>query len=43
MLRLRDFAKTCFAQRENLALQNQKLRAARDRLLPRLMGGEVVV
>ena len=38
-----DMADTCFRQRENLALQNQKLRAARDLLLPRLMSGEVAV
>jgi type I restriction enzyme S subunit len=37
------FAKTSFLQRENLALQNQKLRAARDLLLPRLMSGEIEV
>jgi type I restriction enzyme S subunit len=38
-----EFAKTCFLQRENFALQNQKLRAARDLLLPRLMSGEIAV
>lgn len=38
-----EFARTCFAQRENLALQNQKLRFARDMLLPRLMSGEIEV
>ena len=38
-----EFAKTSFLQRENLALQNQKLRAARDLLLPRLMSGEIEV
>ena len=32
-----------FFQRENLANQNQKLRAARDLLLPRLMSGEIAV
>ncbi len=31
------------AQIENLILQNQKLRAARDLLLPRLMSGEITV
>ncbi len=31
------------AQLANLALQNQKLRAARDLLLPRLMSGEIEV
>jgi type I restriction enzyme S subunit len=38
-----EVAKTCFLQRENLALQNQKLRVARDLLLPRLMSGEIEV
>jgi type I restriction enzyme, S subunit len=38
-----EIAKTCFVQRENLALQNQKLRAARDLLLPRLMSGALSV
>jgi hypothetical protein len=28
---------------ETLALQNQKLRTARDHLLPRLMSGELAV
>jgi type I restriction enzyme S subunit len=32
-----------FEQVENLTLQNQKLRAARDLLLPRLMSGELAV
>ncbi|RUQ32240.1 MAG: restriction endonuclease subunit S [Candidatus Competibacteraceae bacterium] len=32
-----------FQQVENLTLQNQKLRAARDLLLPRLMSGEIAV
>ncbi|MEI6788382.1 MAG: restriction endonuclease subunit S [bacterium] len=32
-----------FQQAENLLLQNQKLRAARDLLLPRLMSGELAV
>lgn len=35
-------AEVSFRQREVLALQNQKLRSARDLLLPRLMSGEVV-
>lgn len=44
MLRLFDEAVTpVFDQVENLALQNQKLRAARDLLLPRLMSGELTV
>ena len=38
-----DFAKPVFSQLENLMLQNQKLRAARDLLLPRLMSGEIAV
>jgi type I restriction enzyme S subunit len=36
-----ETAKLCFLQRENLALQNQKLGAARDLLLPRLISGEL--
>jgi len=32
-----------FDQWLNLTLQNQKLRAARDLLLPRLMSGEIEV
>lgn len=44
MLRLFDEAVTpVFDQVENLASQNQKLRAARDLLLPRLMSGELSV
>lgn len=38
-----DFADTAIDQILNLKQQNQKLRAARDLLLPRLMSGEVVV
>jgi type I restriction enzyme S subunit len=38
-----ESAATSFVQRENLALQNQKLRAARDLLLPRLMNGEIIL
>jgi type I restriction enzyme S subunit len=38
-----EVARTCFLQRENLAQQNQKLRAVRDLLLPRLMSGEIEV
>jgi len=37
------FAQTCFVQIQTLRLQTQKLRAARDLLLPRLMSGEVAV
>ena len=43
MCQFGEVAETCFRQRENLALQNQKLRAARDLLLPRLMSGEIAV
>lgn len=39
----RSFATDCLAQIANLALQNQKLRSARDLLLPRLMSGEIEV
>jgi type I restriction enzyme S subunit len=38
-----EFARPVLAQLENLTLQNQKLRAARDLLLPRLMSGELTV
>lgn len=38
-----DIAEPIFSQIHNLALQNQKLRAARDLLLPRLMSGEIEV
>ncbi len=38
-----DFARTVYAQIANLEKQNQKLRAARDLLLPRLMSGEIAV
>lgn len=37
------FTSDVFSQIKNLTLQNQKLRAARDLLLPRLMSGEIVV
>jgi type I restriction enzyme, S subunit len=43
MAQFGDFAEAAFIQRENLALQNQKLRAARDLLLPKLMSGEISV
>lgn len=44
VLRLFDEAvEAVFAQVENLASQNQKLRQARDLLLPRLMNGELAV
>ena len=44
LLRLFDeFAADVFAQIKNLDVQNQKLRAARDLLLPRLMSGEIVI
>jgi type I restriction enzyme, S subunit len=38
-----EFAVDVFAQIKNLNAQNQKLRAARDLLLPRLMSGEIAV
>lgn len=38
-----DFAKPVFEQINALDLQSQKLRAARDLLLPRLMSGEIAV
>ena len=38
-----DFAAPAFVQIKNLATQNQKLRTARDLLLPRLMSGELAV
>jgi type I restriction enzyme S subunit len=39
----RHFVEPLIDQRELLQLQNQKLRAARDLLLPRLMSGEIAV
>jgi type I restriction enzyme, S subunit len=38
-----NFAEPLLWQAQNLRLQNQKLRAARDLLLPRLMSGELAV
>jgi type I restriction enzyme S subunit len=38
-----DFAEPLLSQMNNLRSQNQKLRAARDLLLPRLMSGELAV
>jgi type I restriction enzyme S subunit len=38
-----EFAAALFLQRENIALQNQKAKAARDLLLPRLMSGTTTV
>ena len=38
-----DFAGPVFQEIKNLAAQNQKLRQARDLLLPRLMNGELAV
>jgi type I restriction enzyme, S subunit len=38
-----DFARPQFRQVKTLHAQNQKLRAARDLLLPRLMSGEITV
>lgn len=37
------FAKPCFDEIQTLRFQNQKLRAARDLLLPRLLNGEIAV
>ena len=37
-----DVAEPCMAQHQNLRLQNRKLHAARDLLLPRLASGEMV-
>lgn len=37
------FAHSCFEEIRNLRQQNQKLKAARDLLLPRLMSGEIAV
>jgi type I restriction enzyme S subunit len=38
-----DFVEPLVDQRETLQFQNEKLRAARDLLLPRLMSGEIIV
>ena len=38
-----EFSEPTFSQIQNLRQQNQKLRAARDLLLPRLMSGEIEV
>jgi type I restriction enzyme S subunit len=38
-----EFAEPIFEQIKNLHAQNQKLRLARDLLLPRLMNGEISV
>jgi len=38
-----EFAEPLIDQREVLQIQNQKLRAARDLLLPRLMSGEIAI
>ncbi len=38
-----DVNRPCDEQLRVLHLQNQKLRAARDLLLPRLMSGEIAV
>ncbi|GAB4483140.1 MAG: restriction endonuclease subunit S [Thermodesulfovibrionales bacterium] len=38
-----DFAEALLDQTHNLRMQNQRLRAARDLLLPRLMNGEITV
>ncbi len=38
-----EIAECSFLQRETLAFQNQKLRTARDLLLPKLMSGEIEI
>jgi type I restriction enzyme S subunit len=38
-----DFAQPILAQAHTLRIQNRRLEAARDLLLPRLMSGEVAV
>ena len=38
-----EFCKPVFAQIKTLSFQNQKLKSARDPLLPRLMSGEIAV
>jgi type I restriction enzyme S subunit len=38
-----EMQKTLVRQQNNLAIENQNLKAARDLLLPRLMSGEIVV
>ncbi len=40
---LNEYVEPIFIQITNLKLQNQKLKAARDLLLPRLMSGEIAV
>lgn len=43
LLSFNDFAADVYEQIQNLSAQNQKLRTARDLLLPRLIGGELAV
>ena len=38
-----EFAEPLVDEREVLQLQNQKLKTARDLLLPRLMNGEITI
>jgi len=38
-----DYAEPLLSQANTLHLQNEKLRSARDLLLPRLMSGEIAV
>jgi type I restriction enzyme S subunit len=38
-----DLSHPLFEQIANLEMQNRKLKAARDLLLPRLMSGEIAV
>ena len=42
-MRYSEFATPIYEMSEGLAEQNQKLKAARDLLLPRLMSGEIAV
>ena len=43
LIQFDEFARQNYSQIRNLKLANQKLRAARDLLLPRLMSGELAV
>jgi len=43
LMSFNEFSAPLFEQAGNLRLQSEKLRAARDLLLPRLMSGEIAV
>ena len=43
LIRFNDFCKPIFSQQQILEEQNQSLAALRDRLLPKLMSGEIDV